>query len=342
MIDRKGLGFSSGFVFDVYSSTRVSSMHTLLISDRRSTRSQDPRALSVFCTIAVMMFSPLAAVYADEFTSELRSAAKPVEVTIGQEIVISGPQTQQNDAADNQVGAGQIATTDQNAAAAQDNATPDQSVVIEDASAVQATESSPNNSEIGDEAGKEEIATDSISQAGPQAEDGDVSADSDEITASADAQNVGLESVGETVVEVADESVGPSEELQEVIEVLHASAESAEKSVEASSETASENPEGSFVKIMESNPYDQGSPMVETQEIPSPSDLAVAESMIAEEPSLQDLRRQRAAEIARLRALRLQQQIRSGYSPLRPRWNAIPMMSSRYTRPVVYVPIYVR
>lgn len=74
-------------------------------------------------------------------------------------------------------------------------------------------------------------------------------------------------------------------------------------------------------------------------------------------PSLVDstdpakLRAARAAEIRQARALyrsqqriaRLEHNLWMGYEPLRPNWNAVPMMSSRYNyRRTIYVPVYVR
>ena len=133
----------------------------------------------------------------------------------------------------------------------------------------------------------------------------------------------------------SDES-GPSEELSDVIEVLHESARSVGQPIEATTEVDPVAPSGSFLRITEPVDYRQQQDQVD--QVLSPSDIDVAATQ--EEPSLKELRQMRAAELARLRSLRLQQQIRSGYSALRPKWNAIPMMSSRYRKPVIYVPVF--
>jgi len=142
------------------------------------------------------------------------------------------------------------------------------------------------------------------------------------------------------IVESSDFLGGPSEELRPVIDRLHESAESVELAVEETSPPAPGGQSGSFLKIGDSKIYDIQSSTALDNEVSSSSDLEVPHDLHSRSPSLAELRRQRAAEIARLRSLKLQQQIRSGYSPLRPRWNAIPMMSSRYSRPVIYVPVY--
>ena len=141
-------------------------------------------------------------------------------------------------------------------------------------------------------------------------------------------------SLSEKPVE-SDES-GPSEELSDVIEVLHESARAVGQPIEATTEVDPVAPSGSFLRITEPVDYRQQQDQVD--QVLSPSDIDVAATQ--EEPSLKELRQMRAAELARLRSLRLQQQIRSGYSALRPKWNAIPMMSSRYRKPVIYVPVF--
>ena len=133
----------------------------------------------------------------------------------------------------------------------------------------------------------------------------------------------------------SDES-GPSEELSDVIEVLQESARAVGQPIEATTEVDPVAPSGSFLRITETVDYRQQQDQVD--QVLSPSDIDVAATR--EEPSLKELRQMRAAELARLRSLRLQQQIRSGYSALRPKWNAIPMMSSRYRKPVIYVPVF--
>ena len=135
---------------------------------------------------------------------------------------------------------------------------------------------------------------------------------------------------------VESDKSGPSEELSDVIEVLHESARAAGQPIETTTEVDPVAPSGSFLRITEPVDYRQQQDQVD--QVLSPSDIDVASTPA--EPSLKELRQMRAAELARSRSLRLQQQIRSGYSALRPKWNAIPMMSSRYRKPVIYVPVF--
>ena len=59
--------------------------------------------------------------------------------------------------------------------------------------------------------------------------------------------------------------------------------------------------------------------------------------------SVAELRQARAAYRANQRVARLEHNLWVGYEPLRPKWNAVPMMTSRYSsRRVIYVPVYVR
>ena len=134
-------------------------------------------------------------------------------------------------------------------------------------------------------------------------------------------------------------AVGPSKELEAVIDVLH---ESAESVIETETEASVDTPSGSFLRIVEPGDYSADAIKEDVDEVISPSDVDAAGISLDPAPSLAELRQRRAAELARLRSIRLQQQIRYGYSPLRPRWNAIPMMSSRYSKPVILVPIYTR
>ena len=55
----------------------------------------------------------------------------------------------------------------------------------------------------------------------------------------------------------------------------------------------------------------------------------------------QELRTARAIYRANQRVARMEYNLWIGHEPLRPRWNAIPMMSSRYTNPKFYVPVYI-
>ncbi len=57
--------------------------------------------------------------------------------------------------------------------------------------------------------------------------------------------------------------------------------------------------------------------------------------------STAELRQARALYRAQQRVARLEYNLWMGYEPLRPNWNAVPMMSSRYTHRRLYVPVYV-
>ncbi len=334
----------------------------ILPTDKRTICDVFSRGFSLFLLAAALTLGPMTAVRGDEFTSELRRSAEPVEVTIGRAVVISGSEVRQHEQPGQSEQAGQNEQAGHNeqaglsepverTQASQQTDAPEQGVAIEpseavvdDAQLVSPAETTSEASDSVDEGAVEEIPTEEASVEAVSQSDQQAVGVSDviETEETADSKGVSFDSVGEASVDDTDALNGPSEELQEVIEVLHASAESVEQLIEASAETDASDSSGSFLKIMESSPYQLESALVETREVPSPSDLGAVDSMEASQPSLQELRRQRAEELARLRALRLQHQIRSGYSPLRPRWNAIPMMSSRYSRPVVYVPVYVR
>ena len=54
-----------------------------------------------------------------------------------------------------------------------------------------------------------------------------------------------------------------------------------------------------------------------------------------------EMRTARAIYRANQRVARLERNLWVGYEPLRPRWNAIPSMTTRYTNPKFYVPVYV-
>lgn len=325
----------------------------ILPTDKRSICDVFSRAFSLSHFVVALAFGPVATARGEQFTSELRSSAEPVEVTIGQAVVISGPETRpheqarQSEQTTQSEQTGQIEQTQapqQTDASQQGVEVEPSDAVVDDAQLATPVETTSQASDSVDEVAAEKMPTEqdsveSISQSDQQTENVSGLIGTAE---TADTQGVIVESAGEVSVDDTDVLNGPSEELQEVIEVLHASAESVEELIDAAAETDASDSSGAFLRIMESSPYQLESALVETLEVPSPSDLDAAESMDASQPSLQELRRQRAEEMARLRALRLQQQIRSGYSPLRPRWNAIPMMSSRYSRPVVYVPVYVR
>lgn len=67
---------------------------------------------------------------------------------------------------------------------------------------------------------------------------------------------------------------------------------------------------------------------------PSQSNLARAQA------TAQELRTARAIYRTNQRIARMEYNLWIGHEPLRPRWNAIPMMSSRYPTPTIFVPVY--
>jgi hypothetical protein len=69
--------------------------------------------------------------------------------------------------------------------------------------------------------------------------------------------------------------------------------------------------------------------------IPSSSDVS------ASFPTAAELRQARAQYRTQQRIERLERNLWTGHEPLRPSWNAIPMMSSRYRyRSTIVVPVY--
>lgn len=69
--------------------------------------------------------------------------------------------------------------------------------------------------------------------------------------------------------------------------------------------------------------------------VPSPSSMRRSKQSVAE------LRQSRALYRANQRVARMEYNLWMGREPLRPQWNSIPMMSSRYTNNRIYVPVYV-
>ena len=58
--------------------------------------------------------------------------------------------------------------------------------------------------------------------------------------------------------------------------------------------------------------------------------------------STAELRQARALYRSNQRVARLEYNLWMRYEPLRPNWNSVPMMSSRYTHRRLYVPVYIR
>lgn len=67
----------------------------------------------------------------------------------------------------------------------------------------------------------------------------------------------------------------------------------------------------------------------------TPSDARQSKMSVAE------LRQQRGLYKANQRMARIQYNLWMGHEPLRPKFNSIPMMSSRYSHQRIYVPVYV-
>ena len=57
--------------------------------------------------------------------------------------------------------------------------------------------------------------------------------------------------------------------------------------------------------------------------------------------SAAELRMEQAQFRARQRIARLEYNLWMGYEPLRPKWNSVPMMNSRYAPRRIYIPVYV-
>jgi hypothetical protein len=96
---------------------------------------------------------------------------------------------------------------------------------------------------------------------------------------------------------------------------------------------------------------------ISAQELPAPQEKAKTNIFADAEKSPQSsrstdpaqLKAQRVAQLRQARALyrsqqriaRLEHNLWMGYEPLRPNWNSVPMMSSRYNdRRTIYVPVH--
>ncbi len=74
----------------------------------------------------------------------------------------------------------------------------------------------------------------------------------------------------------------------------------------------------------------------DSKSVVSKSDVRKSKMSVAE------LRQARALYRSNQRVARLEYNLWMRYEPLRPNWNSIPMMSSRYTNRQLYVPVYIR
>lgn len=78
-------------------------------------------------------------------------------------------------------------------------------------------------------------------------------------------------------------------------------------------------------------------------ETPAAPKTSVSRSNVrASQMSAAEIRQARALYRSQQRVARLEYNLWMGYEPLRPNWNSVPMMSSRYTHRRLYVPVYVR
>ncbi|TWT94400.1 hypothetical protein [Stieleria varia] len=64
-------------------------------------------------------------------------------------------------------------------------------------------------------------------------------------------------------------------------------------------------------------------------------------SVITSKPTVSELRQARAMYESQQRMARLERNRWMGYDPHRPNWASVHMMQSRYSRPTVYIPVYV-
>ncbi|MEM6473224.1 MAG: hypothetical protein AAF802_26925, partial [Planctomycetota bacterium] len=72
------------------------------------------------------------------------------------------------------------------------------------------------------------------------------------------------------------------------------------------------------------------------------ADDVASSSDMDSKPTAAEIRQARAQYRSQQRVARMERNLWAGYEPLRPNWNTIPMMSSRYaTRHTIVVPIYV-
>ena len=73
-----------------------------------------------------------------------------------------------------------------------------------------------------------------------------------------------------------------------------------------------------------------------------PSTVSKSSDVSRSKMTAAEIRQARALYRSQQRTARLERNLWMGYEPLRPNWNSIPMMSSRYPpRRVIYVPYYV-
>jgi hypothetical protein len=91
---------------------------------------------------------------------------------------------------------------------------------------------------------------------------------------------------------------------------------------------------------------DEASDVIHLFDSPLPSSTAISSSQAVlprTGMSVAELRQTRALYRADQRVARIEYNLWMGHEPLRPKWNAIPTMTSRYaSRTIHYVPVYYR
>jgi hypothetical protein len=82
-------------------------------------------------------------------------------------------------------------------------------------------------------------------------------------------------------------------------------------------------------------------PTPSVTQIPRFDSRSTASSVANSRMSPAEIRQARALYRSQQRVARLEHNLWMGVEPLRPNWNSVPMMSSRYTNQRVYIPVYV-
>ena len=82
-------------------------------------------------------------------------------------------------------------------------------------------------------------------------------------------------------------------------------------------------------------------PTPSATQIPRFDSRSTASSVVNSRMSPAEIRQARALYRSQQRVARLEYNLWMGVEPLRPNWNSVPMMSSRYTSQRIYVPVYV-
>jgi hypothetical protein len=83
-------------------------------------------------------------------------------------------------------------------------------------------------------------------------------------------------------------------------------------------------------------------PIVEQSQTKLIDTISSSSDLSEDKPTAAELRQARAQYRSLQRMERMERNLWAGYEPLRPNWNAIPMMSSRYPfRTTIQVPVYI-